>query len=198
MSISLVPSPMSKTVPPTLQEPRQPLTQKRASPSCDTLATLSLKTQQPPPYGPPPMPPPPPPNAMILGSSNLKLYCWLPPPPPMSSMHWHTPGTGAQGTLAVQAHRRGGRPPPTRRARPRRNRRQTDTPTPRATTGGPTTKQPRQHDRTTDSPPRAGRARPQPGAQPPRFNSSRPAALATRKIPPLSPTVMRWNIVDRA
>jgi hypothetical protein len=47
------------------------------------------------------------------------------------------------------------------------------------------------------SPPRAGRARPQSGAQPPSF-SSRSAALATGNIPPLSPTVMRRNIVDRA
>ncbi len=57
-----------------------------------------------------------------------------------------------------------------------------------------------------NSPPRAGQARPQPGA-PPTGGSNRAATsatlpggprLATRKIPPLSPTVMRWNIVDRA
>jgi hypothetical protein len=51
------------------------------------------------------------------------------------------------------------------------------------------------------SPPRAGQARPQPGA-PPTSSSNRRAAtsatLATRKIPPLSPIVMRWSIVDRA
>ena len=105
----------------------------------------------------------------------------------------------------VQAHRRGGRPPPTRRAdpraRPRRYRRQTGTPTPRATAGSPTTEQPHQHDpivKTTNSPPRAGQARPQSGALPPSFISARSALLATRKILPLSPTEMRWNIVDRA
>ena len=106
----------------------------------------------------------------------------------------------------VQAHRRGGRPPPTRRAdprtRPRRNRRLTGTPAPRATAGSPTTRQSqaRQHDPTTNSPPgpRAGQPRPQSGALPPSFNSARSAMLATRKILPLSPTVMRWNIVDRA
>ena len=111
--------------------------------------------------------------------------------------------TGAQGTL--QAHRRGGRPPPmTRRpgranpgARPRRNRRPTGT-APRAT-GSRTmpANQTRQHDPPIYSPPRAGQARPQPGAQPPSF-SSRSATLATGNIPPLSPTVMRRNIVDRA
>jgi hypothetical protein len=109
--------------------------------------------------------------------------------------------TGAQGT--VQAHRRGGRPPPmTRRranpgARSRRNRRPTGT-APRAT-GSRTmpANQTRQHDPPIYSPPRAGQARPQPGAQPPSF-SNRSATLATGNIPPLSPTVMRRNIVDRA
>jgi hypothetical protein len=110
--------------------------------------------------------------------------------------------TGAQDT--AQAHRRGGRPPPTRRAnpraRPRRNRRPTDTPAPRAT-GSRTlaAKQSRQHDpATANSPPspRAGQARPQPGA-PPTSSSNRAATsalLATRKIPPLSPFVMRLNL----
>jgi hypothetical protein len=109
--------------------------------------------------------------------------------------------TGAQGT--VQAHRRGGRPlPMTRRranpgARPRRNRRPTGT-APRAT-GSRTmpANQTHQHDPPIYSPPRAGRARPQSGAQPPSF-SSRSATLATGNIPPLGPTVMRRNIVDRA
>jgi len=109
--------------------------------------------------------------------------------------------TSAQDT--VQAHRRGGRPPPmTRmranpRARPRRNRRPTGT-APRAT-GSRTmpANQTRQHDPPIYSPPRAGRARPQSGAQPPSF-SNRSATLATGNIPPLSPTVMRRNIVDRA
>ena len=109
--------------------------------------------------------------------------------------------TSAQDT--VQAHRRGGRPPPmTRRranpgARPRRNRRPTGT-APRAT-GSRTmpANQTRQHDPPIYSPPRAGRARPQSGAQPPSF-SNRSATLATGNIPPLSPTVMRQNIVDRA
>jgi hypothetical protein len=109
--------------------------------------------------------------------------------------------TSAQDT--VQAHRRGGRPPPTTRmradpgARPRRNRRPTGT-APRAT-GSRTmpANQTRQHDPPIHSPPRAGRARPQSGAQPPSF-SNRSATLATGNIPPLSPTVMRRNIVDRA
>jgi hypothetical protein len=113
--------------------------------------------------------------------------------------------TSAQDTVQahVQAHRRGGRPPPmTRRranpgARPRRNRRPTGT-APRAT-GSRTmpANQTRQHDPPIYSPPRAGRARPQSGAQPPSF-SNRSATLATGNIPPLSPTVMRQNIVDRA
>ena len=113
--------------------------------------------------------------------------------------------TSAQDTVQahVQAHRRGGRPPPmTRRranpgARPRRNRRPTGT-APRAT-GSRTmpANQTRQHDPPIYSPPRAGRARPQSGAQPPSF-SNRSATLATGNIPPLSPTVMRRNIVDRA
>ena len=113
--------------------------------------------------------------------------------------------TSAQVTVQahVQAHRRGGRPPPmTRRranpgARPRRNRRPTGT-APRAT-GSRTmpANQTRQHDPPIHSPPRAGRARPQSGAQPPSF-SNRSATLATGNIPPLSPTVMRQNIVDRA
>jgi hypothetical protein len=109
--------------------------------------------------------------------------------------------TSAQDT--VQAHRRGGRPPPmTRRranpgARPRRNRRPTGT-APRAT-GSRTmpANQTRQHDPPIYSPPRAGQARPQSGAQPPSF-SNRSATLATGNIPPLSHTVMRRNIVDRA
>jgi hypothetical protein len=110
--------------------------------------------------------------------------------------------TGAQVT--VQAHRRGGRPPPTRRAnpraRPRRNRRPTGTPAPRATAGSRTAKQPRQHDPNRQQPPRAGQARPQPGAPPTssRNHAATSATLATRKVPPLSPTVMRWNTVDRA
>ena len=108
--------------------------------------------------------------------------------------------TSAQDT--VQAHRRGGRPPPTTRmranprARPRRNRRPTGT-APRAT-GSRTmpANQTRQHDPPIYSPPRAGRARPQSGAQP--SFSNRSATLATGNIPPLSPTVMQRNIVDRA
>jgi hypothetical protein len=106
----------------------------------------------------------------------------------------------------VQAHRRGGRPPPTRRtnprARPRRSRWPTGAPAPRATAGSRTAGQSRQHDPTTANsrPPRAGQARHQPGA-PPTSSSNRAATsatLVTRNIPPLSPTVMRWNIVDRA
>jgi hypothetical protein len=108
----------------------------------------------------------------------------------------------------VQAHRRGGRPPPTRRTNPRAAR-----PHRRSETGGPQARQRQgplpavaqpgslaiEHDPTTaNSPPRAGQATHQPGA-PPTSSSNRAATsatLATRKIPPLSPTVMRWNIVD--
>jgi hypothetical protein len=76
-------------------------------------------------------------------------------------------------------------------ARPRRNRRPTGT-APRAT-GSRTlpANQSRQHDPAISSPPRAGQARPQPGA-PPTTSGNRAATsatLATRKIPPLSPTV---------
>jgi hypothetical protein len=64
----------------------------------------------------------------------------------------------------VQAHRRGGRPPPMRRAnpgaRPRRNRRPTGT-APRATGSRRLpANQSRQHDPPMNSPPRAGQARP--------------------------------------
>ena len=108
-------------------------------------------------------------------------------------------------TGTVQAHRRGGRPPPMRRAnpgaRPRRNRRRPTGTAPRAT-GSRTlpANQSRQHDPTINSPRRAGQApgRPQPGA-PPTTSGNRAATsatLATRKIPPLSPTVMRRNIAD--
>jgi hypothetical protein len=100
----------------------------------------------------------------------------------------------------VLAHRRGGRPPPTRRAnprpRPRRTRRptgtHTGTPAPTAT-GTSTARQSSQHSAFANSPPRAGQARPQPGARPPRF-STRSATLATRQIQPkVEPTVMRLN-----
>ena len=119
---------MAETVPPTLdplQEPRQPLAQKRAL-SCDTT---SLRTQQPPPYGPPPMPPPPPPHAMIPGSSAKSSWPPLPPP-----VHWHRlvhkpqcrhtdeeeghpqlggriPEPGLAETGGRQAHQRQGPPP---------------------------------------------------------------------------------------
>ena len=57
-----------------------------------------------------------------------------------------------------------------------------------------TAKQSRQHSAIANSPPRAGQARPQPGARPPRFDSTRSTTLATRKIPPkVEPTVMRLN-----
>ena len=101
----------------------------------------------------------------------------------------------------VLAHRRGGRPPPTRRAnprpRPRRTRRptgmHTGTPAPTAT-GTSTARQSRQLSAIANSPPRAGQARPQPGARPPSFSSNRSAALATRNFPPqVEPTVMRLN-----
>ena len=100
----------------------------------------------------------------------------------------------------VLPHRRGGRPPSTRRAnpsgraRPRRTRRPAPAPT---ATGSSTAEQPRQHSTIANSPPRAGQARRQhPGARPPRFDSTRSATVtfATRNIPPkVEPTVMRLN-----
>jgi hypothetical protein len=102
---------------------------------------------------------------------------------------------------AVPTHRRGGRPPKTRRAnarpRPRRTRRptgmHTGAPAPTADSTS-TTRQSSQHSAFADSPPRAGQARPRPGARPPRFDSTRSTTLATRQIlPKVEPTVMRLN-----
>ena len=95
----------------------------------------------------------------------------------------------------VQPRRRGGRPPPTRRAnpnpRPRRTRRPAGTLAPTAT-GTRTARQSRQQPN-ANSPPRAGQAT-QPGARPPTGTSHRSATLATSKIPPkVEPTVMRLN-----
>jgi hypothetical protein len=98
----------------------------------------------------------------------------------------------------LTAHRRGGRPPPTKpranpRPRPRRTRRPTGMHTGTPTAAG-TNRQSSQHSAFAKSPPRAGQARPQPGARPPRFDSTRSATLATRQIPPkVEPTVMRLN-----
>ena len=78
----------------------------------------------------------------------------------------------------VTAHRRGGRPPPTRpranpRPRPRRTRRPTGMHTGTPTAAGTSTaRQSSQHSAFAKSPPRAGQARPQPGARPPRFDST--------------------------
>jgi hypothetical protein len=89
---------------------------------------------------------------------------------------------------AVPTHRRGGRPPKTRRAnarpRPRRTRRptgmHTGAPAPTADSTS-TARQPSQ-------------ARSRPGARPPRFDSTRSTTLATRQIlPKVEPTVMRLN-----
>ena len=100
----------------------------------------------------------------------------------------------------VTAHRRGGRPPPTRpranpRPRPRRTRRPTGMHTGTPTAAGTSTaRQSSQHPAFAKSPPRAGQARPQPGARPPRFDSTRSTTRATRQIPPkVEPTVMRLN-----
>ena len=102
---------------------------------------------------------------------------------------------------AVPTHRRGGRPPKTRRAnarpRPRRTRRPTGmhigAPAPTADSTS-TARQSSQHSTFADSPPRAGQARPRPGARPPRFDSTRSTTLATRQIlPKVEPTVMRLN-----
>ena len=102
---------------------------------------------------------------------------------------------------AVPTHRRGGRPPKTRRAnarpRPRRTRRptgmHTGAPAPTADSTS-TARQSSQHSAFADSPPRAGQARPRPGARPPRFDSTRSTTLATRQIlPKVEPTVMRLN-----
>ncbi len=125
----------------------------------------------------------------------------------------------------MQAHRRGGlgRPSPMRRAnpspgaRPRRNRRRPTGTVTRQRQGPPATgrtlpaSQSRQHDPAINSPPRAGQARPSPQPRAPlttsgsgnRAASGPPpplqvSTLATRRIPPLSPTVMRRNIADRA
>ena len=102
---------------------------------------------------------------------------------------------------AVPTHRRGGRPPKTRRANPRPRPRRTRRPT-GMHTGAPaptadstsTARQSSQHSAFADRPPRAGQARPQPGARPPRFDSTRSTTLATRQIlPKVEPTVMRLN-----
>jgi hypothetical protein len=90
----------------------------------------------------------------------------------------------------MTAHRRGGRPPPTRpranpRPRPRRTRRPTGMHTGTPTAAGTSTaRQSSQHPAFAKSPPRAGQARPQPGARPPRFDSTRSTTRATRQIPP--------------
>ena len=79
--------------------------------------TIPLKTQQPPPYRPPPTPPPSPPNAMTTRS--FALSCGPPRPLPNALAQ-----AAPQDT--VPTHRRGGRPPPTRRkprAWPRRTQR---------------------------------------------------------------------------
>ena len=102
---------------------------------------------------------------------------------------------------AVPTHRRGGRPPKTRRANPRPRPRRptgmhTGAPAPTADSTS-TARQSSQHSAFADSPPRAGQARPQPGARPPRFDSTRSATLATRQIlPKVEPTVMRLNGTD--
>ena len=96
---------------------------------------------------------------------------------------------------AVPTHRRGGRPPKTRRAnpRPRPRRMHTGAPAPTADSTS-TARQSSQHSAFADCPPRAGQARPQPGARPPRFDSTRSTTLATRQIlPKVEPTVMRLN-----
>jgi hypothetical protein len=92
----------------------------------------------------------------------------------------------------LTAHRRGGRPPPTKpRANPRPRQRRTRRPTGMHTgtpTAAGTSRQSSKHPAFAKSPPRAGQARPQPGARPPRFDSTRSATLATAKSRPrLSP-----------
>ena len=102
--------------------------------------------------------------------------------------------TGAKDTGTVQPRRRGGRPPPTKRAnprpRPRRTRTPAATPAP-STTGSRTARQSRQPPNAS-SLPREGQARPQPGARPPTGTSHRSTMPATSKIPlKVEPTVMR-------
>ena len=104
----------------------------------------------------------------------------------------------AQTTGIVQPRRRGGRPPPTRRAdpnlRPRRIRRPAGTPAPTAT-GTRTARQPRwtQHPTTASSPPREGRkARQHTGASTASSNRAATSTVpATRNVgmshPRLSP-----------
>ena len=109
---------------------------------------------------------------------------------------------------APQGHRRGGRPLPTRKERPRarrrRLRRSAGTPAPRVT-GTHTAKQPRrtqqgQHDpATANSPSREGQARPRPGAPITSSNHAASSGMpATRFAPPLSPAVTSRNGRDIA
>jgi hypothetical protein len=90
--------------------------------------------------------------------------------------------TGAKDTGTVQPRRRGGRPPPTKKANPR--------PRPRRTR----TQQGRHNPPTANSLLREGQNRPRPGAP---FTSSNHAASsampATPLAPPLSPAVTRRN-----
>jgi hypothetical protein len=102
--------------------------------------------------------------------------------------------TGAKDTGTVQPRRRGGRPPPTKRAnprpRPRRTRTPAATPAPPAT-GTRTARQSHQSPNAS-SLTREGQARPQPGARPPTGTSHHSAMPATSKISlKVEPTVMR-------
>ena len=112
--------------------------------------------------------------------------------------------TGAQDTGTVQPRRRGGRPPPTRRAkhtRPRRPRKPASTvaPGPPAltATGTSTAKQPRwtQLPTASGSPPREGRkARQQTGTFIASSDRAATSMPATRNVPPkVEPTVKRLN-----
>jgi hypothetical protein len=109
---------------------------------------------------------------------------------------------------APQGHRRGGRPPPTRKEKPiawrRRLQRSAGSPAPRVTdthtaTQSRRTQQGQHNPPTTSSLQREGQNRPWPGAP---FTSSNHAASstmpATRFAPPLSPAVTRRNGRDIA
>ncbi len=153
-------------------------------------------TPQPPLYGPSPTPPPPP-TAKTLMSSKLVLKAAATTAKALA----HSRVTAPQGT--APAHRRGGRPLPTRKERPRaqphRLRRSAVTPAPRVT-GTHTATQSRrtqqgQHDpATANSPWREGQARPQLGAPIASSNRAATSAMpATHFAPPLSPAVTRRN-----
>ncbi len=187
---------MTETILPTLQAPRRPRAQnQQGTPvSCDT--TLPT-TQKPPPDKPPPTPPPPPPQNR---GSFISSCCAAGRRPGRHRQLERPSSVNPTGHCDSTPTRRKAVPdeaqgePPTQATQdPKAHRHHTGTPT---AAGTSTARQPEssQHSAFAKSPPRAGQARPQPGARPPRFDSTRSATLATRQIPPkVEPTVMRLN-----